>query len=132
LSDLTPVSSAAPSLTQAHRVDSAMTLVGRVDDVPLGEGREVIVDGRRIALFHTPTAWYAIDAICPHRGGPLADGIVCDHTVICPLHDRHFDLATGAASGGEPVMIHPVAIRDGDHIYVSPPANTPGSRDAHS
>jgi nitrite reductase/ring-hydroxylating ferredoxin subunit len=73
-----------------------MNYACRVDDVPLGEGRAVTLGDRRIALFRTPNGWYALDAVCPHRGGPLADGIVSDRAVICPLHERRFDLATGA------------------------------------
>lgn len=79
-----------------------MIPVCRVTDVPLGEGRALSVDGRRVALFHTDGGWYALDAACPHRGGPLADGIVADSCVICPLHDRRFELASGAALSGGP------------------------------
>jgi nitrite reductase (NADH) small subunit len=90
-----------------------------VDDVPLGEGRAITLDGRRIAIFRAGGGWYAIDAICPHRGGPLADGIVCDSAVICPLHDRRFDLATGAAlTSGDGVASHTVAVR-GDRVFVT-------------
>ncbi|MFP5362819.1 MAG: nitrite reductase small subunit NirD [Thermoleophilia bacterium] len=90
----------------------------RVDDVPLGEGRAITLDGRRVAIFRATGGWYAIDAVCPHRGGPLADGIVCDRAVICPLHDRRFDLATGAAlTTGDAVAAHAVAVR-GDRVFV--------------
>ena len=89
-----------------------------VDDVPLGEGRAITLDGRQIAIFRSSTAWYALDAICPHLGGPLADGIVCDRAVICPLHERRFDLATGAAlTTGDGVAAHAVEVR-GDQVYV--------------
>ena len=73
-----------------------MTAACTTADVPLGEGRAVVLDGMRIAVFNTPSGWYAVDAACPHMGGPLADGIVYGSSVICPLHDRSFDLATGA------------------------------------
>ena len=90
-----------------------------VDDVPLGEGRAITLDGRQIAIFRSSTAWYALDAICPHLGGPLADGIVSDCTVICPLHERRFDLATGAPlTTGDGVIAHAVAVR-GDRVYVA-------------
>jgi len=90
-----------------------------VDDIPLGEGRAVTLDGRRIAIFRAGGGWYAIDAVCPHRGGPLADGIVCDRAVICPLHDRRFDLASGAAlTTGDPVAAHAVEVR-GDRVFVT-------------
>jgi nitrite reductase (NADH) small subunit len=95
-----------------------MNYACRVDDVPLGEGRVVTLAARRIALFRTREAWYALDAVCPHRGGPLADGIVCDRAVICPLHDRRFDLATGAPlSAGDGVAAHAVEVR-GERVYV--------------
>ena len=92
-----------------------MIRVCAVDDVPPGEGRAVVVDGRRIALFRAPSGWYAVDAVCPHRSGPLEDGIVADRTVICPLHERRFDLATGAALGdGAGVRSYRVETRDDD------------------
>jgi nitrite reductase (NADH) small subunit len=85
-----------------------------VADVPLGEGRGVTVEGRRIAIFNAPTGWFALDHACPHRGGPLADGIVSDSCVTCPLHERRYDLATGlAVSGEDAVIAHEVEIRDG-------------------
>jgi nitrite reductase (NADH) small subunit len=90
-----------------------------VDDIPLGEGRAVTLEGRRIAIFRAGGGWYAIDAVCPHRGGPLADGIVCDRAVICPLHDRRFDLKTGAAlTTGDGVAAHAVEVR-GDRVFVT-------------
>ncbi len=85
------------------------------EDVPRGEGRAVTVEGRRIAVFNAPTGWFALDHACPHRGGPLADGIVSDSCVICPLHERRFDLVTGAtATGEEGVVAHEVEVRDGE------------------
>lgn len=88
-----------------------MTFACHVDDVPLGEGRVVTLDGRKIAVFRAAGGWYALDAACPHMGGPLADGIVCDRAVICPLHDRRFDLETGEPLGvGEGVTAHAVEV----------------------
>jgi nitrite reductase (NADH) small subunit len=90
-----------------------------VDDIPLGEGRAITLDGRRIAIFRATGGWYALDAVCPHRGGPLADGIVCDRAVICPLHDRRFDLETGAAlTTGDGVAAHAVEVR-GERVFVT-------------
>jgi len=96
-----------------------MNYACHIDDVPLGEGRNVTLAERRIAVFRTADAWYALDAVCPHMGGPLADGIVCDRAVICPLHDRRFDLATGdPLSAGEGTTAHAVEVR-GDRVYVA-------------
>jgi len=83
-----------------------------VSDVPLGEGRVVTISGRRIALFHTAVGWFALDDACPHRGGPLSAGILSDRCVTCPLHDRRFELTTGAAlTDGEDVVAHMVELR---------------------
>jgi nitrite reductase [NAD(P)H] small subunit len=91
----------------------------RVDDVPLGEGRSITLDGRRIAIFRSAAGWFALDAACPHKGGPLADGIVCDNAVICPLHDRRYDLATGAAlNADDSVVAHAVRLQ-GERVFVT-------------
>lgn len=90
-----------------------------VDDIPLGEGRAITLGGLRIAIFRTSAGWFALDAICPHRGGPLADGIVCDRAVICPLHDRRFDLSSGAPlSAGDGVRAYRVEVR-GERVFVA-------------
>jgi nitrite reductase (NADH) small subunit len=97
-----------------------MILACRVDDVPPGEGRALTIEGRRVAIFRSAAGWFALDAVCPHRGGPLEDGIVCDRAVICPLHDRRYDLRTGAAlsAGQAGVAAHAVEIR-GDRVFVA-------------
>jgi len=95
-----------------------MIRVCAVDDVPPGEGRAILVGGKRVALFRAEDAWYALDATCPHRGGPLEDGIVARRTVICPLHERRFDLATGhECTGGYSVAAHRVEVR-GEDVYL--------------
>ncbi len=103
-----------------------MTFACREDDVPPGEGRNITIEGRRIALFRTDTGWYAVDAACPHKGGPLADGIVCDHAVTCPLHDRSFDLRTGEGPGEDRIGTYAVDVRAGEvHVAVGAPAASP-------
>ena len=88
--------------------------VGSVDDIPELEGRSVLVDGRRVAVFRLPDGWAAIDAACPHLGGPLGDGLVAERCVTCPLHGRRFDLVTGEQHGGDDaVAVHEIAERDG-------------------
>lgn len=69
---------------------------GPVAAIPLGEGRTVHVGGEEIAIFRLRTGEvYAVQASCPHRGGPLADGLVGGRRVVCPLHAFAFDLPTG-------------------------------------
>jgi NAD(P)H-dependent nitrite reductase small subunit len=97
-----------------------VTRACHIDDVPLGEGRTVTIDGHRVALFRTTTGWYAIDHACPHAKGPLADGLAADCSVICPLHDRRFALDTGAPIGhdGPGVAAHAVEVR-GDEVWIA-------------
>lgn len=74
--------------------------LGSIDRIPPGEGQTFLVDGREIAVFRSreDEVW-ATQARCPHKAGLLADGIVGDGKVICPLHSYRFDLATGTALG---------------------------------
>ena len=71
--------------------------LGSIDRIPPGEGQTFVVDGREIAVFRSreDEVW-ATQARCPHKAGLLADGIVGDGQVICPLHSYKFDLASGA------------------------------------
>ena len=75
--------------------------LGSIDRIPPGEGQTFLVAGREIAVFRARgvDAAYATQARCPHKAGLLADGIVGDGKVICPLHSYRFDLATGTALG---------------------------------
>src|SRR5947207_14485085 len=68
------------------------------EDMPLREGREVIVGDRAIAVFNLGNRFLAVENRCPHRGGPLADGIVSGSTVVCPLHAWKIDLMTGSVT----------------------------------
>lgn len=65
-------------------------------NIPLREGRAVRAGGHEIALFNLGERFLAIESRCPHKGGPLSDGIVSGHAVVCPLHAWRADLQTGA------------------------------------
>ncbi|MGI3780693.1 MAG: Rieske (2Fe-2S) protein [Janthinobacterium lividum] len=74
--------------------------VAALDDIPIGEGRAFAVDGRQIAIFRLRSGVLrAVDAVCPHRGGPLADGLADEAVVVCPLHGHTYDLSTGQDIG---------------------------------
>jgi metal-sulfur cluster biosynthetic enzyme/nitrite reductase/ring-hydroxylating ferredoxin subunit len=57
----------------------------------------VEIDGEMIALFHVGGEYFALDDVCTHDGGPLADGDLVDHTIACPRHGAKFDIRTGGA-----------------------------------
>ena len=74
--------------------------LGPEEAIPLGQGRAFIVAGRIVGVFRQRDGClFATDGRCPHRGGPLADGIVGDGIVICPLHGWRIDLASGSCHG---------------------------------
>jgi len=69
--------------------------VATLDEVPLGAAKAVVVGEREIALFNVDGTIYAIDNVCPHQGGPLADGWLDGTIVTCPWHAWCFELRTG-------------------------------------
>ncbi len=83
--------------------------------IPLREGRRVMCSGYEIALFNLGDEYLAVDNKCPHKAGPLADGIVSGKAVFCPLHNWKINLENGCAlSGGEgQVKVYPVKITEG-------------------
>ena len=97
--------------------------VAGLSEIPLGEGRAFEVDGTRVAVFRTRAGGvFATQAECPHKRGPLADGLVGGTTVVCPLHDRIYDLATGAALVGEcDIRTYPVRVLDDGAILLALP-----------
>lgn len=87
--------------------------LGPVAGIPLGEGRVFQIGERSVAIFRTRAGEvFATQTLCPHRAGPLADGIVGGGKVICPLHGYTFELATGRPLGGAcpALQTYPVAV----------------------
>ncbi len=95
--------------------------IGTLAQIPKGEGRTYDVDGTRIAVFHTHAgAVFATQATCPHRGGPLADGLTGGTTLVCPLHERAFDMRTGAGIGHDDCLtVYPVVLTPDGHIVLT-------------
>jgi nitrite reductase (NADH) small subunit len=69
--------------------------IARCEDIPLREARSVRLGGRDIAIFNLGDSFLAVDNRCPHKGGPLSEGIVSGATVVCPLHGLKVSLETG-------------------------------------
>ena len=82
-------------------MDSPRTVsLGSAEKVPLGQGFCFIVGGEEIAVFRQRDGkLFATQNRCPHRQGPLAEGLLGAGKVICPLHAHKFDLCTGEGPG---------------------------------
>ncbi|WP_456787023.1 Rieske (2Fe-2S) protein [Cellulomonas sp. P5_C5] len=104
-------------------------VLGPLSEIPAGEGRAYAVADRQVAVFRLRDGTVrALDAVCPHRGGPLADGQTDADVVVCPLHAHVFDLSTGACrSGQDDVATYAVRVEEGRVVVVVP--GTSGSAD---
>jgi 3-phenylpropionate/trans-cinnamate dioxygenase ferredoxin subunit len=90
-------------------------------ELPAGSKKVVEIDGRAIAVFNIGGVLYAIDDVCTHDGGPLADGELNGCEIECPRHGARFDVRTGrplCMPAIEPVAVHKIELR-GDDIYVA-------------
>jgi nitrite reductase (NADH) small subunit len=77
--------------------ERSWTRITKTENIPLLEGRAVKVGGVELAIFNLGDCFAAIENRCPHKGGPLCDGIVSGTVVVCPLHGCRVDLITGLA-----------------------------------
>lgn len=62
----------------------------------LEAAKRVEAAGHRIAIFILAGKYWAIEDTCPHRGGPLSEGMLAEDEVICPWHGSRFNVKTGA------------------------------------
>ena len=100
---------------------SSFVKVATRAELPPGGKKLVEIDGRAIAVFNVDGGFYAIDDVCTHDGGPLADGELIGCEIECPRHGARFDVRTGrplCMPAIEPVTVHTVELR-GDDIYVA-------------
>ncbi len=86
--------------------------IGSLDDIPVRGARIVKTKVGCVAVFRTtPDEVFATSDRCPHKGGPLSEGIVHGTSVTCPLHNWVFDLETGQAQGADDGQIATYATR---------------------
>src|SRR5271170_5183126 len=80
----------------------------------------VELNDRMVALFHVDGAFYALDDVCTHDGGPLAEGELVDHTIACPRHGAKFDIRDGRAltmPATQPTVAHEVKV-EGGQVFI--------------
>jgi 3-phenylpropionate/trans-cinnamate dioxygenase ferredoxin subunit len=94
--------------------------VAKVSDVPDPGKALVEVEDRFVALFHVNGEFHALDDVCTHDGGPLADGQLCGFEIACPRHGAKFDVRDGRAltmPATQPTIAHEVKV-EGEWVYV--------------
>ncbi len=95
-------------------------LICPLDDLPLGLGRAFRIQNRVLALFRTRDgSVFAFDNECPHKRGPLAEGMLAGDSVVCPLHAFRFDMHTGECDqpGTCALKTYPVEVRE-NQVYL--------------
>jgi 3-phenylpropionate/trans-cinnamate dioxygenase ferredoxin subunit len=107
---MTPTTSRWQSVAKASDIPVGNSLIVRLDDVP-------------VAVFHLSEGWFAIEDVCTHDGGPVAEGRLAGCIIECPRHGATFDVRTGAAltfPAVSPVPTYPVRVV-GDDVQVEWP-----------
>lgn len=98
--------------------------VASTNEINNGDRFFIEIEGQYLVVFNIAGDYYAIADLCSHDDGPLGDGEVEDHQIICPRHGARFDLKTGEAltfPAVEDIPAYPVRVRDG-RIEVGIPA----------
>lgn len=93
--------------------------VAKRGDIPSDTGKQVEVDGREIALFNVGGKICAIKHVCPHQGGPLAEGGLDGNVVTCPWHGWQFDVTTGVCVFNDSIKQETFKVKEeGEDIFV--------------
>lgn len=93
--------------------------IAHVNELKPGEGKVVTANGLDIALFNVDGTFYAIENTCPHRGGPLGEGMLDAGVVTCPWHGWRYDVKTGQ-SVMMPVSVKAFEVKvEGDEVRVN-------------
>ena len=94
--------------------------IGALDDLPLRGSRCVQTPTGKVGVFRTADdRVFAIRNECPHKGGPLTEGIVHGHSVTCPLHNWVISLETGQAQGADEGAVETIPVKvEGDRVLL--------------
>ncbi len=97
--------------------------IGSIHDIPRQGARTVKLSSGEIGVFRTQDdRIFALENRCPHKHGPLSQGIVHGHAVACPLHNWRISLATGEALGDDKGCVPVVAVKlDGERVMIAWP-----------
>jgi nitrite reductase (NADH) small subunit len=110
-----PAAIPALTVTNVASKKAVQVMVCNIQDLTKGVGYPATVKGKALAIFlHSDGRVFAIDAVCPHAGGPMEEGTMSNCEVTCPLHEYKFDLTSGRCSTDPSLVLqtYPVFIED--------------------
>lgn len=109
------------SLRASELLAELITVANR-GEIEEGKGKCVDVMGQEVAIFFKNGQYYALQNTCAHRGGPLCEGEITNHEVICPLHAWSYDLKSGECTNmpGVKVAVYKVVV-DGGEVKIEVP-----------
>ncbi|MBI4249649.1 MAG: Rieske 2Fe-2S domain-containing protein [Elusimicrobia bacterium] len=91
----------------------------RAAEIPIGAGKTVEMEGKRIALFNMEGKFYAVDDACLHKGGPLGEGSLEGSVVTCPWHGWQYDVKTGVNTRNSKIQVKAYAVKlDGEDLLI--------------
>ena len=98
-------------------------MIGALESLPIGEGRTFAVGDDMVAVFRMRNGeLHAVSAVCPHAGGPIADGLADAEVVICPLHQHIYELATGCSRSGQPPLrVYTARVDESGDVHIGVP-----------
>jgi 3-phenylpropionate/trans-cinnamate dioxygenase ferredoxin subunit len=102
------------------RTADGFVTVAKVGEIPEGGVKVVRLEDQSVAVFHVGGAYYALEDVCTHDGGPLAEGTLDGDVIECPRHGARFDVRTGAVlclPATTPVPTYEVRV-EGDEIQL--------------
>ena len=96
--------------------------IGSLANLQPGSVMEAEVGGRTYAVCNSGGKLHALDGVCPHAGGPLGQGALQDHMLVCPWHGWEYDCRSGENDFDPTIRVQPFAVRtDGDDILIDVP-----------
>lgn len=96
--------------------------VANVSEITPGQKKIFEVDGVEVVVVNVDGKFYAVEDVCTHDGGPLGEGELDGHVLVCPRHGARFDVRTGAAlsmPAVEPAPTYDVKVEGGDVLVES-------------
>lgn len=95
-----------------------------LEELPLGLGRAFEIAGRELAVFRSrDDRVFVVDGVCPHKRGPLADGMLIGEQVVCPLHAYRFHGVSGECdqAGACGIGTYQAEVDDRENVFVLVP-----------